>query len=85
LNSFWLFPILVKDPDNLKRFLARHGIDSSKFLLALIGDEESFSAYGFVCESARYIREHTLFIPVYSDIGRDQLDYIVQAMEIFRD
>lgn len=85
LNSFWLFPLLVKDTDKLKRFLAGYGIDSSKFLLSLLCVEKAFSQYKFECKSAGYIKGHTLFIPMYSSIKRDQMDYIVGAVEKYND
>ncbi|HAF96154.1 MAG: hypothetical protein A2X34_08945 [Elusimicrobia bacterium GWC2_51_8] len=84
LNSFWLFPILCKDADKLKRFLAGYGIDSSKFLLSLLCAEEAFKEYSYECESAKYVKEHTLFIPMYSGLTRDQLDYTVQMVGEYR-
>jgi len=85
LNSFWLFPLLVKDADKLKRFLAGHGIDSSKFLLSLLCVEKAFSQHKFECKSAGYIKDHTLFIPIYCSISRNQLDYIAGMIKKYND
>lgn len=83
-NSFWLFPVLVKDPDKLKRFLASKGVDSSKFLLSLLGAEKAFAQYKFECEAAACIKEHTLFIPMYGTLGRDRLDSMARVIENFK-
>jgi dTDP-4-amino-4,6-dideoxygalactose transaminase len=79
-NSFWLFPILVQDTNKAKRFFVRYGIDSSKFLLSLLSEEEVFREYNFKCESAKHIKDHTLFIPMYCHIMRDQLDHIIKII-----
>ncbi|MDP3791596.1 MAG: DegT/DnrJ/EryC1/StrS aminotransferase family protein [Candidatus Omnitrophota bacterium] len=81
LNSFWLFPLLVKDTDKLKRFLAGYGIDSSKILLSLLCAEKAFSQYSFECMSAAHVKEQTLFVPIYYGMSEGQLDYIVGAIE----
>lgn len=85
LNSFWLFPVLVQDADRLKRFLAANHIDSSKFLLSVLGAEEAFQTFKFDCETAKYIKEHTLFIPIYQGIARKEQDYIIKIIGKYRD
>lgn len=85
LNSFWLFPLLTKDTDKLKRFLAGYGIDSSKFLLSCLSEEEAFREFRFTCENAEHIKSHTLFIPMHLGLSKKKMDYIIQVMNKYKD
>lgn len=84
LNTFWLFPVIADNPDRLKRFLAQHGIDSSKFLLSVLSKEEAFMDYQFTCDTAEEIRYHTLFIPMYPALSQGELDQIIQTLNTYQ-
>jgi len=83
-NTFWLFPVIADDPDRLKRFLLRYGVDSSKFLLLVLSEVKEFSAFGFKCDSAKQIKAHTLFIPVHIGVSKENLDYICQIIKKYQ-
>lgn len=84
INSFWLFPVVADNPDKLKYFLATHNIDSSKFLLSFLGEEQSFVHYKFNCNTARKIKAHTLFIPMYATLSKEELQHIVRTIEKYK-
>jgi len=83
-NTFWLFPVIAKEPDKLKQFLARHGIDSSKFLLSVLSQEEVFSEYHFTCSNAEYLKAHTLFVPMYPHLSQEELEFILHILTLYQ-
>ncbi|MBF0542671.1 MAG: DegT/DnrJ/EryC1/StrS aminotransferase family protein [Nitrospirae bacterium] len=83
-NTFWLFPIIADNPDRLKRFLLKNGIDSSKFLLVVLSEVNEFSVFSFKCTSGESIKAHTLFIPAHIGVTKKNLDHIIQVLKKYQ-
>jgi len=79
-NSFWSFPINTSDIIDFKKFLARYGVDSTCYLLSVLGDEPEFARLGFKCPQASEVKKHVLLIPMYSSLTRKELEYITKTI-----
>lgn len=83
-NTFWLFPVMTKNPTKLQKHLACHGIDSSKFLLSVLSDEPVFAFYNFKCDNSTKIKAHTIFIPMYSELSDDARSHIISVLKSYK-
>lgn len=83
-NGFWLFPLIVEEPERLKRFLARRGIDASRMLLSAVSREDSFRHLDFTAPQAERTRDHTLFIPCYPSLDEADIRAIAAAVAEFQ-
>lgn len=79
-NTFWTFPIYVEDIADCKKYLAKHGIDSTGYLLSVLGDEPAFAHFGFTNPMASEIKKHTLLVPMYSQLTNKELEHMARAI-----
>lgn len=75
-NSFWTFPIHVDNIADFKKYLAKYGIDSTGYLLSVLGDEPAFVRFGFTNPQASRIKQHTLLVPMYSQLTIKELEHM---------
>ena len=64
VKEYWLFPVLVQDPEAVLRELARHGVDAYQGAtqLALVEPPEGFPDYP---EEAARMMEKVIYLPVH--------------------
>lgn len=79
-NSFWTFPLYAENIIDFKKYLARHGIDSTAYLLSVLGDELSFKPFGFINPKASLIKKHTLLAPIYYQLDKKQIEYMADII-----
>jgi dTDP-4-amino-4,6-dideoxygalactose transaminase len=75
-----LFPVIAENAIDLKHYLFQHKIDSSGLMLSCLADEPSFADLQFDSPNARKLKQNTLFLPIYSNISKVELDQIINAM-----
>ncbi len=68
---------------DFKNFLARYGVDSTCYLLSVLGDEPEFSNLGFECPQASEIKKRTLLIPMYSNLEKKELEHIYRLINYY--
>lgn len=80
-NTWWLFPLLVRQPARVKAELARRGVDSAQMLLSCIPDEPAFADLGLDrCPNAKRLHERTLFVPMYHGLAPEDIRRIGEAV-----
>ncbi len=79
-NGFWLFPVLVENPEELKKHLLKQNIDSSPILLSLITSEEAFKHFEFSAPNADRTHSRVLFLPIYPQISVAASDVIIDSV-----
>ena len=79
-NSFWTFPIYVEDIAECKKYLAKYGVDSTGYLLSVLGDEPAFAHFGFTNPLASKIKKHTLLVPMYSQLTDQELEHMASVI-----
>lgn len=98
VNNYWLFPILVENPDNVQKLLNAYGVDAYRGATQLnIIEPEidptsatklSQSDPGYPSE-ARYLIDHVVYLPVHKNVPFHVLDRIClclrKAMEMNKD
>jgi len=82
-SSFWTFPVYVEDAANFKKYLAKYGIDSSGYLLSVLGDEPAFAGFDFVNPVASDIKKHTLLISMYSQLTTKELEHMISVINSY--
>lgn len=80
-NGYWLFPILLDDPERVKAALAPHGVDSSRMLLSAVAREPAFAGDDFDAPEAGRVRDSVLFLPMYPDLTEDDIVRIAGTLE----
>lgn len=78
--SFWLFPLYVHDAFKVKKYLSKHSIDSSGYLLSNLAEEPAFKSLNFKAPNAKKIKENTLFIPLFDTLSQNRINYIVNVI-----
>ncbi|MDD4900818.1 MAG: aminotransferase class V-fold PLP-dependent enzyme [Patescibacteria group bacterium] len=79
-NSFWTFPLYVEDIADFKKYLAKHGIDSTAYLLSVLGDEPSLARFNFTNPQASRIKKHTLLMPMYAQLTGQEVEHMAAAI-----
>lgn len=80
INSFWSFPVNVFNLKNFKKFLAKHKIDSSAYLLSVLSDEPEFTNFNLKAPQARWLKKHTLLIPMYPQLTHQEVKHIASVI-----
>lgn len=75
LRTYWLFPIVVPDPDAMVRELRLHGLDASR-ATSSIAVVEAPAGCAAPSEAAR-IMSGIAFLPAYPELPEDLLDRMV--------
>jgi len=84
-DTFWLFPVIAKDPGDFRKYLIKYGIDSSRFLMSMVADEPAFKDYHFNADNARQLKSNTVFIPMYYTLTARKLNYIVEIVRKYQE
>jgi perosamine synthetase len=84
-HSFWLFPIIVTQPEILMMKLRDRNFDVTRGTTSLTVSESPASSSNYPSlENAKYLMEHVLFLPISSKVPKIELERlaIILANEI---
>ncbi|PAX51510.1 aminotransferase class V-fold PLP-dependent enzyme, partial [Brunnivagina elsteri] len=74
-HSFWLFPIIVKQPELLMVKLRSHNFDVTRGTTSLTVCESPRNSFNYPSlENAKYLMEHILFLPISSKVPKIELE-----------
>lgn len=90
VNNYWLFPILVENPDNVQKILNALGVDAYRGAtqLNIIEPEKDPTSASKMLESdpgypseARYLIDHVVYLPVHKNVPFHVLDRICNCLQ----
>jgi len=81
---FWTFPVRVNNITHFKKYLAKNGIDSTSYLLSVVGDEPAFAHFNFKNPVASSIKKHTLLLPMYPELDQEEAEYMAKIINQYR-
>jgi len=78
--AFWTFPVRVENTVHFKKYLARHGIDSSSYLLSAVADEPAFNQLNFKTPATSEIKRQSLLLPMYPQLSQREVEYAAKII-----
>ncbi|XP_022098146.1 uncharacterized protein LOC110983304 [Acanthaster planci] len=93
-RSYWLFPILVHEPDKVLKELNRRGVDAYRGATQLICFDSQLAgpaatdplqpgqAISIPPDEARYLMDHVIYLPVHKRVPYHYLEKICLAVEV---
>jgi dTDP-4-amino-4,6-dideoxygalactose transaminase len=82
-HTYWIFPVLVKEPDRLKRYLWGKGFDATRGASNLEPVAAPDSRPETVPFRARQATEQILYLPVYPQVAARDVRRLARALEKF--
>jgi dTDP-4-amino-4,6-dideoxygalactose transaminase len=79
-NVYWQCLLYCSDPVGVKRILARHGVDAATTNLSLISALGIYPEYERACPVAEYVKKNALFVPVYPNLRRRDVERVKRAL-----
>ncbi len=80
-HSFWLFPIIVTQPEILMMKLRDRNFDVTRGTTSLTVSESPASSSNYPSlENAKYLMEHVLFLPISSKVPKIELERLVSIL-----
>jgi perosamine synthetase len=80
-HSFWLFPIIVTQPEILMMKLRDRNFDVTRGTTSLTVSESSANSSNYPSlENAKYLMEHVLFLPISSKVPTTELERLVSIL-----
>lgn len=81
-HTFWVFPYLSDQPDALKRYLLAQGFDATRGQSSM-GVVAPTRGKGKVARKALKVFEKLLYLPVYPELGQEELDRLIHHLHRF--
>jgi perosamine synthetase len=80
-HSFWLFPIIVTQPEILMMKLRSHNFDVTRGTTSLTVSESPASSSNYPSlENAKYLMEHVLFLPLSPKVPKVELERLASIL-----
>jgi perosamine synthetase len=80
-HSFWLFPIIVTQPEILMMKLRDRNFDVTRGTTSLTVCESPSNAFNYPSlENAKYLMEHVLFLPISSKFPKIELERLASIL-----
>src|SRR5262249_33133499 len=77
-HSFWLFPIVVDDPERVKALLRGRGFDVTRGQTSLCVVDPP--PEGKHADEAKRAMDNILYLPVYPQMSQPKLDHLVRSL-----
>ncbi|MDP8234632.1 MAG: aminotransferase class V-fold PLP-dependent enzyme [Candidatus Saelkia tenebricola] len=75
------FPVLVKNRENLKRYLLQKGVDSTIGFLKACHLLDPFREQNFSCPNAEFIEQNILHLPIHHKLSKVDIEYMVGVLK----
>ncbi len=80
-HSFWLFPVIVAQPEILMMKLRSHNFDVTRGTTSLTVSESPANSSNYPSlENAKYLMEHVLFLPISSKVPIAELERLASIL-----
>lgn len=84
VRNYWLFPVLVDNPDKFVGYLNDYGVDASTGSTQLrCVQDDTVPDSSIVSPSAKFIMDHVVYLPVHRLVSYDNLDKIANVVHNF--
>jgi dTDP-4-amino-4,6-dideoxygalactose transaminase len=79
-STFWVFPVVARDPDDLVHALREAGFDATRGTSAIAAIEPPPGRPDLIPAEARRLMAGIVFLPVYPELSRKSLERLVAAI-----
>ncbi len=78
--TFWRYPIWTSDPDGLRAFLRRRGIDAARTNLCCASREPAFTELAAATPHAVAFVDRMVFLPLHPNLDERDMDHLARAV-----
>lgn len=78
--TFWRYPLWTPDPDALRAFLRRRGIDAARTNLCCASREPAFAELAADTPNAVAFVDGMVFLPLHPDLDEGDMDHVARAV-----
>lgn len=85
VTSLHLYTILVEERDQFIRFMDENGINCSVHFYTPLHLQPAYEEYKTCLPKTEYIANHTVSLPLFPDMTREQVDYTIRMVKRWKE